>query len=305
MHRKIKIQLFFFLIAIIIFLFSLFVAPFHVNGDQAYYLTAFEEMNGLSIGDGLIVYQSHIYTNEPVHFFISWFFSNIGVSKNIAMSALNSLLGVLFAKILLVRKYPLWLILILLFNSYLMVMFFTLERNKIAFIFILILILYRRFFLYILAIFSHASTIIILLPSMLINYFKIHASGFSRKYAFLAFTILLLIVSIFLAEHLSGKLLSYSDSDVNEGGAPILLFAIFLLALIFSENKKNVIIFFFPLIFLYFFIGPTRLNMYGFFIYLYLSNPRNSYFQIVTGFLGVYLLFKSCEYLIMIINFGG
>jgi hypothetical protein len=47
------------------------------------------------------------------------------------------------------------------------------------------------------------------------------------------------------------------------------------------------------------------LNMYGFFVYLLLSNPRNAYFQVVTGFLGLYLLFKSYEYLIMIVNFGG
>jgi hypothetical protein len=298
-------KLFLFLVALVIFLLSLFVAPFHIYGDQEYYLTAYKEMAGLNIIEGFIVYQSHIYTNEPVHFFISWFLSNFGMSKNIAMSALNSLLGVLFVKVLLIRKYPLWLILILLFNSYLMVMFFTLERNKIAFIFILLIILHKKSFLYVLAILSHASSIVILLPSVFVNFVIENKLALSKKFTFIVFPISALVIYHFLSDHFIDKFLSYSDPDLNDGGAPFLLVAIFFLALIFSKDKKKVIFYYVPLVSLFIFIGPTRLNMYGFFIYLYLSNPKNAYFQAVTGFLGLYLLFKSYEYLIMIINFGG
>ena len=149
MQGKIKSQtLLLFLIGFATFIFSIFLAPFHVNGDQIHYSAAYEAMEGLNLNDGLIVYQSHIFTNEPVHFFVSWFFANVGMSKNVTMTTFNSILVILFAKILLIRKYPKWLILILIFNSYLMVLFFTLERNKLAFIFIFALILYRKVFLY-------------------------------------------------------------------------------------------------------------------------------------------------------------
>ena len=72
-----------------IFLFSLYVAPFHRNGDQAHYLAAYEEMRGLNLNDGLMVYQSYLFTEEPIHFLISWFFSNVGMSKNITILAIG------------------------------------------------------------------------------------------------------------------------------------------------------------------------------------------------------------------------
>ena len=288
-----------------IFLFSLYIAPFHINGDQVHYLAAYEEMRGSSLNDGFMVYQSYIFTEEPIHFLISWFFSNIGVSKNITMAFFNSILVILFAKILLIKKYPYWLILILLFNSYVMVLLFTLERNKIALIFIFMLVVYKKFLLYIPALFSHASTIILLLPSFFLNFWDRRKSTFSKNIYILFFIILFLICLNFLFHHLSEKLLAYADPELSDGMPPLLLFIIFSLALAFTKNKKNVLIFFGPLLILYFFIGPTRLNMYGFFLYLYLSNARNKYFQAVTGLIGVYMLFKSFIYIDMVITSGG
>lgn len=306
MKNQIKYEsLMLLLIGLLIFLFSLFIAPFHINGDQAYYSAAFEEIRGLNIIDGLVVYRSHIFTNEPVHFIISWIFSNIGISKNSTMAVFNSILVILFAKILLLKKYPSWLIFILLFNSYIMVLLFTLERNKIAFIFIFALILYKSFFIYILSILSHASTIIILLPSIFINYLYKNQLKSSRKYVFPFFLIFTLIVYFFLFEHLTDKFSAYTDPETSDGGPPFLLFVIFLFTLLFAKNRKIVLIYFLPLIVLFFFIGPTRLNMYGFFVYLFLSNPRNIYFQAATGIIGFYLLVKSYIYMYMVINLGG
>ncbi len=179
-------------------------------------------MDGLDLIEALRVYPTIIHTAEPVHLLIIWVFSSIGIEKNTLMSVANALLAVLFAKFIHQKKGAgiLMTIWITFSSYYLYTMFFTLERTKFAFIFILVFLLTqkRRWLLF--AVFSHSLMLIPVALNLLGQRLfgqKSKLSFYPGKNQILKVVRTLVVIGFLtllfsnLGEHIYYKFLTYSD----------------------------------------------------------------------------------------------
>ncbi len=310
--RNIQISIITFVIFLTTFIFSLLVAPYHINGDQEHYTVAYFAVKILSIIEAWERYNSIIYTGEPIHFLLIWAFSSLGIDKNLIMAISNSILAILFAKFLLRKNFQLlFVILIILTNYYIFTMFFTLERTKFAFIFFLIAILYKKRSMLLLSIFTHS---IILFPifaylsSKYINIRKIInlntiviSKSLLSIFKIIGFVLLCLFVFYYLGNHLIGKFNSYAffNFEIYQ------ILIIFILTLLTTTNKQQVFIFFTFIIISIIILGGDRLNMLGYFSFLYFGNNKSLLFKQILSFLIIYFFIKSILYINMIITIGG
>ncbi len=310
--RDLQIYLLIFIITLTSFILTLVVAPYHINGDQEHYTKAYYAVKNLPIVEAWELYIGIIYTGEPIHFVLIWIFSSLGFEKDVIMAIFNSILAFLFAKFLIKKKFQLlFIILITVSNYYMLTMFFTLERTKFAFIFFLMSILYKKRSLLILSIFTHSLMLfplIAYLSGKYINFkyfFNIEKivikKSFLSFFKFIGFVIVCLFIYNFLGNHLVGKFNSYAffNFEIYQ----ILL--IFILTLLTTIHKTQVLIFFVFIIISIIILGGDRLNMLGYFSFLYFGNNKSLLFKQILSLLIFYFFIKSILYINMIITIGG
>lgn len=310
--QKIKFYLLSLGILIITFILSIYVAPFHIYGDQEHYTEAYYSIKGLPIGEAWLVYKNIIYTSEPVHFFIVWLFSSSGIGKNLIMAIFNCLLAFLFIKFLFKKHYNLALIFLIYFsNYYLFTMFFTLERTKFAFIFLLISLLTNKKIFLFLAVFTHSIMlfpIFAFLSSKYLNFISINKYSLNStvdknnsNIKIIGFILFCFLIYFYLGEHLISKFNSYAfiDFEIYQ------IFIIFLLAIISVSNKSEVFIFYFFIMVSIMILGGDRLNMLGYFAFLYYRETNSPRYKYLILILISYFFIKSILYLNMIITTGG
>ncbi len=316
MQSKIFVQVLLPFIFALTFAFSYFTGQFQIEGDQVHYARAYAAMDGLDLIEALRVYPTIIHTAEPVHLLIIWVFSSIGIEKNTLMSVANALLAVLFAKFIHQKKGAgiLMTIWITFSSYYLYTMFFTLERTKFAFIFILVFLLTqkRRWLLF--AVFSHSLMLIPVALNLLGQRLfgqKSKLSFYPGKNQILKVVRTLVVIGFLtllfsnLGEHIYYKFLTYSDeksgSDSFEG-LSLLLLCIF--TLLTNKDKRAVLLFYLGLLLLAVLMGSSRINMIGYFAYLYFSNFRQQAFKFSSAMISAYLLYKTWDYLEIIYLYG-
>jgi hypothetical protein len=304
------------LIFCLTFTFSILLAPYHTEGDQVHYNLAYALLGGLSLGEAFDVYPTVVHTVEPIHLLLIWFASSFGFDKNLFMGFSNSFLAVLFALYLRKKGASLFLMLFVTFSAYyLQAMFFTLERTKFAFIFMLLYLLTHRRWWVLVSVFTHSLMLIPLILNLLgeklfglksklqIDLFK----SFWLKLLELVIGVVFLILLVSSqGEYLYGKFTYYADENssnsIFEG---VELIALCFLTLLTTKYKRKALLFFVGLLFLTIIIGGSRINMIGYFVFLYLSNLKHLAFKFSVIIIGCYLLYKSWTYLTIIYYFGG
>jgi hypothetical protein len=311
-----KFNLLFLLIFILTFFYSYFFSPYHILGDQVPYRKAFEAVKGIPFFDALKAYRVEIDSQELGHFLIIWTTSLIGISKNITMSFANAILATLFAMLLKRKNASVSLTFFLTISSYyLQALFFDLERLKFAFIFLFLYLLYLRKWLIIPAIFSHAFIFIPIILSFLSSIIFIQKDlpiklSLKKILSFLLAIFILFVICIivikFLGPHVIYKfnayLVMYEGTRIFE----IWKLIIFYIATwITCFNKKSVFFYFFILILLAFLVGDSRINMLGYFGFLYFSNFKDRNFMYLIFPFILYFFFKSCYYIYSRYYFGG
>jgi hypothetical protein len=306
----------FFIITIVIllttFIFTLYIAPYHIYGDQEHYTEAYNSIKNLSLLDAWNTYTSVIYTGEPIHFFITWVTSSLGIDKNVIMGISNSILAVLYAKYLYNKNFNLLLIcLIFISNYYLLTMFFTLERTKFAFIFFLLGLLYRSKIFIFISVFTHSIMLFPIfanLTSKYLNFKKTLKSPLTNqsksknnRIKTLGLFLVLYLIYFYLGQHLLSKFNSYAFN----GFEIYQILIIFLLSYITAISKSEVLVFFFVIIVSIVILGGDRLNMLGYFAFLHFGDLKKPLFTKITFLLILYYLIKSIIYINMIITIGG
>ena len=302
-------------ILIATYVFSLLIAPYHIGGDQVHYNNAYIAVKGLSLLDAYDVYPTIIYTVEPIHFLIIWIFSSVGIEKNALMAVANSILAALFFFTLRRRGNSLPMAVLLLFTSYyLMTMFFTLERTKFAFIFLLMFINSKKAIYLILAIFAHTLILIPVIFHLTATYLvgekqiTLNASRSRKLYfiKFIALSILLYIIFDYFGEHVKDKFLAYSAETQSENLVNGWQIFIMMAMTMLSSNNKKVPFFYFILLFgLALQIGGSRVNMMSYFGFLFYSNATQSNFKIFTLVLSPYFIYKCYVYGDIVVSMGG
>jgi hypothetical protein len=308
-------------LAITAFVLSMTIAPYHVNGDQVHYTKAYDAMRGLGLADAFRAYRSKIFSFEPVHFFVSWIFVNLGFDKTIAMSGLNGLAAALLGRFFLIRTHNYALVFVLVFsNQYLYAIFFTLEKLKIAIIFLLLFLNFRLRIFGVLAAFAHLQIALLFaiyfsastLASVRLNRF----GNFLKRRTIIPTMILLIILAAggFMFFNYSVVKLTYYMSRDGVGGisaaAPAIAVGIVTL-LATNHNRKLGMWYFTILAVLIVVIGGDRINMYAFFGFFYFTIHRGkkvfegAVFTGAFALCSLYLGYKSYNYLFTVINFGG
>ena len=302
-----------------VFIISLILGNLYVGGDNNGYRTIYNGVADLDIARAYQLYNYIITTVEFVHFIFVWVASNLGIDRIFFLSMCNTFLAGLLIKVFdnlkvnfLVTSF------FILTNFYLYVLFFTGERLKIGFIFFLLFFLFRKkyvlsFFFFGLAIFSHLQILILCLGRALqlfINEVKplLFKLQFKRSLLF----VLPMIVFVFFAinsTQISGLPYLFFKITAYGGDRSIFDFlrmTIFLLiALYYTKDRLETLIYFLPLFIALYFVGEDRMNMIGYIFCLYYCLPYRAGLNLGVLITSLYFLYANIDFISKIIFYGN
>ena len=248
-----------------------------------------------------------------------WTASNLGIDRIFFLSLCNTFLAGLFIKIFDSFKVNFLVTSsFIITNFYLYVLFFTGERLKIGFIFFLLFFLFRKkyvlsFFFFGLAIFSHLQILILCLGRALqlfINEVKplLFKLQFKRSLLF----VLPMIVFVFFAinsTQISGLPYLFFKITAYGGDRSIFDFlrmTIFLLiALYYTKDRLETLIYFLPLFIALYFVGEDRMNMIGYIFCLYYCLPYRAGLNLGVLITSLYFLYANIDFISKIILYGN
>ncbi len=313
--QKLKISIEDFILVISVFLLTMLISPYYIYGDQETYHNIYAQLQGLSLRDGYAFYILHLDSKEIIHFFISWLASNQGVDKDLLMACFNAIFAFVSVKLMRKLNASIWIIaLLLLTNFYFYILYFAGERLKFGFLFLFFALVYtKRFYIFsLLSILSHSQMIIIYI-SILAKVFSnrmshIFSIKMTKKNLFVI-VILLPIIIFMIFSILSGHLVSKFQhyNELREHGLVdiVKIFVLFVLTLWYSKNKREVVFIFVPLIIAAYLVGGERVNMMGYFIFLYYALPIRKGFNIGVLITSFYFLFVTYGFVLKILEHGN
>ncbi|WP_458735735.1 hypothetical protein [Zobellella taiwanensis] len=310
---KFYLSFFSFLTILCVFLISLFFIPYYIYGDQVHYQRVYDGVSYFNLFDAYNFYKANIDSKEPVYFLLSWVSSTLGIDKVYFIAFFNVLLSFFaykyFTKI---GGHPFVVFLIVTFGYYSYVLFFSAERLKFGFLFLLIGLLYskRRYIYYVLSVLSHAQ-MIGLLSSFVVFRFKddvlniLRNNRVSKNTLFLLMsgTIVSVLVFFIMRDHLLSKINSYFElRGVFE---LIKLGAFFILSYFYAKDKSNAVALFVPLFFLVLIFGGERINFLGYFVFLYFALQYKKGFNLGNLFVSSYFFYTGAIFLWKIFKYGN
>lgn len=297
-------------IALIVMAGSIFFGILYVNGDQIAYNIAYERMFGQSLVQAYQLYFASVSSLELVHFLLIWVFSNLGIPKLLLMSTLNVVLALLVFRNLARTRLNIWFSASLVFiNYYILVLFFSAERLKVAFIFFMFgLNLIGKKKLQILAfltsIISHFQMIIIYAASTILM-LKIKRKIImtrSQLRFFLVFSFLLTCGIYVFGEHILNKFYYYVSylSVTNMYKC----FIFMLLSLPLTKKKLNIIASFSLLMVIALIIGDIRVNMVAYLLFTFYYSNASQGLRILLSPTHFYFMYKGLVFLDSIRTYG-
>lgn len=293
--------------AIIVFIFSLIIFPYYTNGDQRFYTPFYNFClnNNHVLSEQFVCYKETIGSQEPIYFILAKFF-NFFSSKIFFSSFTNSVL--FFLLVLLVLKYykNIWhkhiFIIFLMLNFYMLALFFSVERLKIGFLFITLAFLFdgmKKYIFIFVSLIAHSQMVFLIIPyiiSIVVN------SKIKFKFKLLYFFASLFFIYIFfylIKDQILYKLNIYYEEalDSDMGIIAVLKTSFFIFLASFIVRRKDPIIVGFPIIFMSYFLGSTRLGMMAFVVYLvymiYLKRKMDFFLLMIL----CYYLYKSIGFI--------
>jgi hypothetical protein len=303
--------------SLLVFIYSLYVGPFAIGGDQTAYRTIYEQMGELSFEDAIWFYFHSINSKEIVHLVFSFIFSSNGIDKDVFIAISNGVLAYVSAAVLLqFNASKIIVVVIILTSFYFNVLYFSAERLKFGFIFLMLSILFRdrKVLFYILSltsVFGHAQMAINYLAvffSLLMKEFKrLLVSGKMSKNIFISIFILLIFGVLIinytkLGFHMTKKFEAYQKEFDFFDIAKILI--IMSLTVFYSKKRWEAFFTFVPLVVLVSLLGSDRILMIGYFLFLYYGLQVNRGLNLGVISTTIYFSLKSIGYLKGLIYFG-
>jgi hypothetical protein len=306
-------------LAVLFFILSVVVAPYHTAGDQVSYTRAYDRIRGVSIVDGIGVYRRIINSYEIVHYLFAWVGSNLNIEKTIFFAIVNAALVFFAAKLLLDKGFGAFsTIIIVCTGYYLYTLCFTLEKLKIAILMCLLAMNSKsrgaKLTFGFLSVLSHFQMIIVF-SAALFGYLgeRISFSAivrFLRKKFLLTCCVLgfVVVVALWFRGFISSKLSYYAG--IAGGGAlgKLALLAVLMVSSFVTVKREFRRRFNFSILALsvaIYFVGGDRLTMIVYFFFITYLNVRSKLAVGVVLVMSIYLAYKTFVYLSMIVNFGG
>jgi hypothetical protein len=263
-------------VSLCVYLCSLWILPYYTEGDLINYNAVYESLKGVDLIAGFGIYAGWLGSYEPIHFIFSWVFSNVGLERIQFIAILNAILGLSF--VILCEKYRvnnLIAITLVFMSFYFMVLFTELERLKLAFIFFFSSLYFydskkRSFLLSLLCLFTHVQFLVIYAGALLVYFQRQSVKVYREKKinkSFLVLVIVGLAFVLIMRHHIIYKLMHYYSG--LEFVALIKFLPFVLLSLLYARKKVTCVVFFMPISILVLLVGGSRLNIFGYFIFLY------------------------------------
>ena len=289
-----------------------YISVIYSGGDQISYHDAYYSMNNGMV-QNYLKYNLLLGSFEFVHFLTisaaSQFFE-----KNIFFTFINFIF--LISGIYAVSKNtlrPYWLICILfLSNYYVHVLLFSAERLKLGFLFFFLAMIfhkttYKKYFFIIMSILTHFSLIGLyaaLSTKPTIDSLKRFFRYGRIPLIFFPLTILIILATIYIAEPILIKIIAYKE-DYGGLSNVIQLSSLILLGYIYAKNNKSqLLIFLFVIMLMAFFVGDSRLNMFGILYFQYHFLKYERIFSIPFILLSIYVFYKLIDFYIFTFLYG-
>ena len=301
-------------LGILAILISAYIVPLYVNGDQIAYKGFFDNciLHNNSITDKWICYTSYLGSKEPGYFLIMNFIGSIfdRVFINICANflILFFLTKIIFEKIKNgIERFS--ILFLLISNFYILVLFFSAERLKFAFLFFLIFIICKKIYKYVFILFSlltHTQMIIIFL-SLYINYIYNSKISLIRKILINIFTFTFLLIFFILGrDHIVSKFDAYSTivQESDSGFFSLLKVSILYFFTLFSYPRLSIVLAGFPILVSSYFLGSTRIMMIMFLFYFFTIVLYKKKTDVFFYLMMLYFSLKSINFISKIILYG-
>jgi hypothetical protein len=160
----------------------------YVAGDQVHYHEYYDAVGGVNVFEAVLLGRGYLNAGEPFSLSVLWLGASLGVPKNVYISLLNSILVLSIFRLCRNYRCPWYSFVMLVSGYYVIVLMTGAERLKIAYLFMLLSLLFNghsRYFLYFLSLFSHfqmlAFFVVTVLKSSVSEFLHIISSGRLRK----------------------------------------------------------------------------------------------------------------------------
>uniref|UniRef100_A6VTF8 EpsG family protein n=1 Tax=Marinomonas sp. (strain MWYL1) TaxID=400668 RepID=A6VTF8_MARMS len=292
---------------------SYFLLSYYTGGDQYYYRQFYDALVDSDIRELFFLLSSRLGASEPVSGILLWLGANMGLSKDVYISFLNAFLltGILM---LCVRYKVNFVFIFLLFtNYYIVVLFTSAERLKIAFLFMVYALYFsevkRKVFM-ILSLFSHFQMIVVIASIVFDKFLGISVrilfrNLVSKKDMFFLFLVfgLLGVVGNFSGS-VFNKVLGYSQFS-NGVYELFQVMALCFVAFLVLRDRGIYFIYMIPISIACMVVGSSRLNILAFFILLFFSIVQKRTHHPVLILLMVYFSFKSIFFIEKVFLYGN
>lgn len=295
------------------YILSYFLSSRYTESDQIQYHKFYNALNGARIDEVMALALFYVSSAEPLSAFILWFGSNLGFEKDVYISILNVILIVGLFLLARQHRVKMPLIFLLLTNFYVVVLMVAAERLKIAYIFLILSVLFEgrvRLLLLTLTPLAHLQSILLLMGVITANnenfikkiIFKFSLSRKSIKSVILLSS-LVVIFGIFLYEGILQKITAYASSDLP-------LFVLLNIAILWSiaiyvsRNRIRMFLALLPMIPAVAILGGDRVNMIAFTLVIYFLMEERRLNHPLIYILMTYLSIKTIPFVYKIILYG-
>lgn len=294
-----------------VFLTSIWISSLYVGGDQVYYIAIYDALPQLGLIEGFEYYNKMVSSLEPIHYFFSWVFSHV-VSKDYFVAASNVFLA--HSALLWCKRRGVGVFVAILFvttNFYFLVMYFAAERLKFGMIFFLYSLCFLESYkktstLAFLAVLSHVQ-MFVFYAAIVAGYYgeelyKVITKG---RLSFNVFAVLILgaVMVFVMHDQLAKKVAAYYS--VRDFSEIVKIIAFFLGALFYTNKKKAVVAIFLFLIVAVFLFGGQRINMIGFFVFLYCALGHKGGRNLGVYIVLIYFSLASYSFVLDVVEHGN
>jgi hypothetical protein len=291
------------LLGFLVFCGSLALSGFYTEADQANYHSAYSILPGMSWEAGQLAYQSRISGAEGVHYLVSLLGSTLEIDKNLLMSVCNGILAAYSTRLFLAWGADIRIAAaIVATNFYVLVLYFAAERLKFGFLLLVLALLstgkpVRMFVFSFMSIWSHFSMFLLWLGVWLSGFFAKVEKGELHRSTWLKLALpvgLIAVALVFKSNYLLWKLNTYiatREAFSFTSLVPVLI--LFGFSCFYAKRLIGPMLSFLPVMIGIAILGGSRLNMLGYFIFLYYGLRVNGGLNAGVLATHVYLAYKA------------
>jgi len=290
---------------------SLLMFPFDVGGDQLVYNEYYSGLRALGFEEAYLFFHEKTGSFEPGYFVLTYFLSPWFTHTGL-MTALNALLGYYIASWLQKNDVSFFVIIIICcFNFYLMVLFFSADRLKLAFLFFFMAVShnsFRRSFL-LFAITSHVQLAMLgilgMVDKLVRNLRRLLLGQVVRpSFVTVAFALFFVVAVFFLHEYIIDKFRYYFDH--RSIGLGLLKPIVFLFLTMYYARGYIWIVFVQHAIIIcaVLFVGEERLVIFSYIVFMYYATRVNRGVNVGVLITSCYFFLKGILYLQGIYLYG-